>query len=59
MIMEGQALRTRLTERIGIVVRHEADRGVAVLWADGRSTTLHPEVEVDIVPGVFERREDA
>ena len=47
-VMEGNTFRTRLTQRTGVVERHEADGGVAVLWVDGgRSTKLHPEVEVD------------
>ena len=46
--MEGDTFRTRLTQRTGVVQRHEADGGVAVLWVDGgRGSKLHPEVEVD------------
>lgn len=58
LTMEGDTLRTRLTGRTGVVQCHEKDGGVQVLWNDGKpSTHLHPEIEVDIVPGVFQRRD--
>jgi hypothetical protein len=44
----GSTIRTRLTHRLGTVVEH-SDDGVRVVWEDGRSKHLHPDVEVDAV----------
>jgi len=50
-VVDGSAIRTRLTHRLGTVVSH-SDDGVGVVWEDGRSKHLHPDVEVDAVEAV-------